>query len=37
MIIIMYSFMCCFSKLEPIAHYKAKNKETKQIKIKNHN
>jgi len=25
-IIIKYSFMCYFSKLEHIAHYKAKNK-----------
>ena len=27
-IIIMYSFVCCFSKLEHIAHYKTKNQNT---------
>ena len=27
--IIVFSFMCCFSKLEHITHYKAKNKTMK--------
>ena len=29
-----YSFLCCFSKFEHVAHYKAKNKESKHSKNK---
>ena len=35
-IIIMYSFICCFTKLEHIAHYKAKDKQSKQISARTH-